>query len=161
MIDCGEIGHAYILRLYCRQSLASPLHGHRKPMAGFVAPAILLAALWPGFCQAENRGVLNGGDAPSERAAMRFFYTIPSGLQDEWEYTVPECRPLPVPVRQGLKNCVLFKEPGLNHLMCESSEYVGMANVLTGGKERAVLLRHVFSAKKACVRSRNKALESH
>jgi hypothetical protein len=92
---------------------------------------------------------------------MKFFYTIPSGLQDEWEYTVPECRPLPVPVRHGLKNCVRFEGPGPNHLMCESSEYVEMANVLTGGKEGAVLLLHVFSAKKACVRSRNRALESH
>ncbi len=92
---------------------------------------------------------------------MKFFYTIPSGLQDEWEYTVPECRPLLASARRLLKNCEPFKEPGLNHLMCESSEYVEMDNVLTGGKERAVLLCHAFSAKKACVRSRKKALESH
>lgn len=123
--------------------------------------AVLIGGLLPVLCQAQNRGVLDGGDADSVRAAMKFFYTVPSGLQDEWEYSVPECRRLPIPVRQGLKNCVPFKEPGVNHQMCESTEYVEMANALTGGKERAVLLYHAFSAKKACVRSRKKALESH
>jgi hypothetical protein len=130
-------------------------------MAGLAAPAVLLVALWPVLCQAQNRGALDGGADPSARASLKFFYTIPSGLQDEWEYTVPECSPLPASVRRSLKNCVRFEGSGLNRLLCESSAYVEMANVLTGGKERAVLLRHIFSTRKACVQSRNKALQSH
>ena len=118
--------------------------------------AVLIGSLLPALCPAQGRDSLDVGGGGS-----KFFYTVPSGLQDEWEYTWPKCSPLPASARRGLKNCGPFEEPGLNHLMCGSSEYVEMTNVLTNGKERAMLLYHVFSTKKACVRSREAGLRGH
>ena len=149
------------MRFHCRRSLENSLCGQGRPKVHLVASVVLLVALLPALCRAQSRGVHDADSVQALRAEMKFFYTIPSGLQDEWEYSVPECRPLPASVRQGLKNCMQFKGPGLNHQMCESTEHVEMANVLTGGKEGAMLLYHAFSAKKACIRSRKKALESH
>lgn len=122
---------------------------------------LLMSALLPAVCLAQGRGAPDaGGESQAARAAARFFYTVPAELGDEWEYAWPECSLLPAPASVGLKDCEAFEGNG-NHQACSSSKYVELTNVLTKEKRKFMLIYHVFSTKKACVKDRKEGLTGH
>jgi hypothetical protein len=120
--------------------------------------AVLIGGLLPVLCLAESRSPpeADGGTRPVH-VAGKFFYTVPEAVQDEWAYAMPECSVISAPTRLGLQNCIAFEK----HQMCESSKSVELTNVLSNEKRKFMLLHHLFSTKKACVKSRQETLKGH
>ena len=113
---------------------------------------VLIGCLLPALCPAQD----HGGVQPV-RVASKFFYTVPAGKQDEWAYSMPECRAIPSGTTLGLRDCIAFK----GHQMCESSKSVELTNILTNETRNFMLIYHVFGARRACVQSRRETLKGH
>lgn len=123
-----------------------------------IAFALLLGGLLPGVCFAQSPGTRDGGGGVHPaRAASKFFYTVPEGIQDEWAYAMPECTAISSPADLDLRNCISFEK----HQMCESSKSVELTNVLNNEKREFMLLHHIFSTKKACSQSRQATIKGH
>ena len=97
------------------------------------------------------------GNGPKSVRAGKFFYSVPEGVQDEWEYSMPECAPVPESNDFGIKDCGPFGK----HQMCASSKSVELTNILTSQKRKFTLVYHLFDSKAACAKDRKEALKSH
>ena len=118
---------------------------------------VLIGCLLPALCPAQDRSTANAAGGSQPRAASKFFYTVPAGKQDEWAYSIPECRAIPPGTILELHDCITFK----GHQMCESSKSVELTNIVTNETRNFMLIYHVFSARKACVESRRETLKGH
>lgn len=119
------------------------------------AAILLICGLSSGLCAVQGRAAPVHAAQPVR--AEKFFYSLPEGAPDEWEYSMLECGPVPSPNDFGLRDCRSIGK----HQMCASSKSVELTNALNGQKRRFALVYHVFATKAACAKDRKEALKSH